>query len=204
MNSKFSNSIQFYFIYVLHGVPTFFWIQDGKYLWREDVQTDLHDPPISIIISMQFLTTVKLNKTAKMSLSFNIAATATQMERFLKEATQTVLFLQPLHNLNFWSYDYCFVVSSAHQTITVGAWQLENISGGCQEVHSGVHHIEIGGLWVCLCVFVCYTKAVLSIEGWWWDQAASPCYRRHNQVGPGGFWLSWPHNTQRCSMGRKL
>lgn len=54
-----------------------------------------------------------------------------------------------------------------------------------------------------ICVFVCYTKAMLSI-GWWWDQAASPCYRRHNQVGPGGLWLSWPRNTQGCSMGRKL
>ena len=71
----------------------------------------------------------------------------------LKKATQTVLFSQSLHNLNFWSYDYCFVVFSAPWTITAGTWQLENISGGCQEVHSGVHCIEIGGLCVCVCVF---------------------------------------------------
>lgn len=55
-----------------------------------------------------------------------------------------------------------------------------------------------------VCVYFSFTrKARLSI-GWQWDQAASPCYRRHNQVGPGGLWLSWPRNTRGCSMGRKL
>lgn len=76
----------------------------------------------------------------------------------LKDATQAVLFLHSLYNLNFWSYDYCFVVFFAPRTITVETWQLENISGGCQEVHSGVHRIEIGGLWVYVCVYLCATQ----------------------------------------------
>lgn len=63
---------------------------------------------------------------------------------------------------------------------------------------------EIGGLWrECARVFVCYTKTKLSI-GLCRDLAAFLCYWRHNQVRPGGLWLSWPRNTQHCSMGRKL
>lgn len=56
---------------------------------------------------------------------------------------------------------------------------------------------------VCVRVFVCYTKMKLSI-GLCRDLAAFLCYWRHNQVRPGGLWLSWPRNTQHCSMGRKL
>jgi len=48
---------------------------------------------------------------------------------------------------------FCCVLCS--RTITVGIWQLENISEGCQEVHSGVHWFEIGGLWVCVGLVVC-------------------------------------------------
>lgn len=99
-----------------------------------------------------------------------------------------------------WSHDYCFAVS----TVTAGTWQLVNIPGSCQEVPSGVRWIEIVGLRAS----ACRTKAVLSIIGWWWDQAAF--FMSHTaQSGatggsPGGLPLSWPSNTQGCSMGRKL
>lgn len=39
-----------------------------------------------------------------------------------------------------------------------GLDKLKTFSGGCQEVHSGVHRTQISGLWVCLCV--CFHKKI--------------------------------------------
>lgn len=61
-----------------------------------------------------------------------------------------------LYRTQMWP-DCCF---AGFLTITLGTKDIENISGGCQEVRSGVQHVEIGGL----SVFLCCTKAVLTIE----------------------------------------
>lgn len=49
-------------------------------------------------------------------------------------------------------------------------------------------------------VYLCATQS----SGCWWDRAAPPCHKSHNQAGPGGLVLSWLRNTEGGSMGRKL